>query len=59
MGPFGMTMMAGPPHARAAEQVYLHLLEQVRDLRLEDGLLVLVDESGAEVLAFTPSADPS
>jgi heat shock protein HslJ len=59
LGPFGMTMMAGPPHAMAAEQAYLRLLEQVRGLRREGELLVLLDGHGVEVLAFAPSADPS
>jgi heat shock protein HslJ len=59
LGPFGMTMMAGPPHAMAAEQAYLRLLERVRGLRLDDDLLVLLDADGVEVLAFAPSADPS
>ena len=58
LGPFGMTMMAGPPHAMAAETAYLRLLEQVRGFRLEPDALVLIDEAGAEILAFVPSADP-
>ena len=37
LGPFGMTMMAGPPEAMAAETAYVRLLEQVRGFRLGDG----------------------
>ena len=58
LGPFGMTMMAGPPHAMAAETAYHQLLAQVRGVRLAGEELVLVDDSGAELLAFAPSADP-
>jgi heat shock protein HslJ len=59
LGPFGMTMMAGPPEAMAAETAYHRLLEQVRGFRVGDDELVLVDESGLELLAFVPSADPA
>jgi heat shock protein HslJ len=59
LGPFGMTMMAGPPAAMAAETAYHRLLEQVRGFRIADDELVLVDEAGLELLAFTPSADPA
>lgn len=59
LGPFGMTMMAGPPEAMAAETVYQGLLEQVRGFRVGDDELVLVDESGLELLAFAPSVDPA
>ena len=59
LGPFGMTMMAGPPEAMAAETVYQGLLEQVRGFRVGDNELVLVDESGLELLAFAPSVDPA
>ena len=58
LGPFGMTMMAGPPHAMAAEAVYLRLLEQVRGFRVGADELVLTDGSGVELAAFVPSADP-
>jgi heat shock protein HslJ len=58
LGPFGMTMMAGPPHAMAAEQAYLRLLEQVRGFRLAGAELVLVDGEGAELLGYVPSRDP-
>jgi heat shock protein HslJ len=59
LGPFGMTMMAGPPEAMAAETVYHRLLEQVRRFRTDDAELVLLDEAGLELLAFAPSADPA
>jgi heat shock protein HslJ len=59
LGPFGMTMMAGPPHAMAAEAAYHRLLEQVRGIGRDSVELVLTDGSGAELLAYVPSADPS
>jgi heat shock protein HslJ len=58
LGPFGMTMMAGPPEAMAAEASYVRLLEHVRGFRLDEDRLVLLDADGADVLAFVPSADP-
>jgi heat shock protein HslJ len=59
LGPFGMTMMAGPQAAMAAESAYVSLLERVRGFRRpEQDLLVLVDADGAELLALQPSADP-
>lgn len=58
LGPFGMTMMAGPPHAMAAESAYLRLLEQVRGFRLAAGELVLTGADGDELAAFVPSAAP-
>ena len=58
LGPFGMTMMAGPPAAMSAETAYLRLLEQVRDVRIGEGRLVLRDADGAELVEFVPSADP-
>lgn len=59
LGPFGMTMMAGPPHAMAAEQAFLRLLEQVRGYRASADSLVLLDGAGAELLAFAPAQDPT
>ena len=58
LGPFGMTMMAGPPAAMAAETVYLGLLEAVRGYRLREDRLVLVDGADVPLLDFVPSADP-
>lgn len=58
LGPFGMTMMAGPPAAMVAEQAYLRLLERVAGFRLSAGQLELLDSGGARVLAYAPSADP-
>jgi heat shock protein HslJ len=58
LGPFGMTMMAGPPEAMSAEASYVRLLEQVRGFRLVDDRLILRDADQAEVLVFIPSADP-
>ncbi|HSO03709.1 MAG TPA: META domain-containing protein [Candidatus Limnocylindrales bacterium] len=58
LGPFGMTMMAGPPGAMAAETAYMRLLEQVQGFRLVDDRLVLLDSQGAELLHYVPSADP-
>jgi heat shock protein HslJ len=58
LGPFGMTMMAGPPAAMAAETAYLRLLEAVRGFRLAEDRLALVDSGGAALLEFVPSADP-
>lgn len=58
LGPFGMTMMAGPPEAMAAETAYVRLLEQVTGFRSDDESLVLVDAEGTELLRFVPSADP-
>lgn len=59
LGPFGMTMMSGPPAAMAAETIFVGLLERVRGYRRpEEDLLVLVDADDAELLALRPSADP-
>jgi heat shock protein HslJ len=58
LGPFGMTMMAGPPEAMSAEASYVRLLEQVRGFRLGEERLVLLDADGADVAEFVPSADP-
>jgi heat shock protein HslJ len=58
LGPFGMTMMAGPLPAMAAETAYMGLLEKVRGVRLDDDRLLLLDADGAPVLQFVPSADP-
>ena len=59
MGPFGMTMMAGPPEAMAAETAFHRLLEQVVGLRHSEAELVLLDAEGGELMAFVPSADPT
>ena len=59
MGPFGMTMMAGPPEAMAAETAFHRLLEQVVGLRHSEAELVLLDAEGGELMAFVPSADPA
>lgn len=59
LGPFGMTMMAGPPEAMAAEAAYLHLLEQVSAFHLADEVLTLSDSNGRVLLSFVPSADPT
>lgn len=58
LGPFGMTMMAGPPEAMSAEASYVRLLELVRGFRLGGDRLALLDADGADLLAFVPSADP-
>jgi heat shock protein HslJ len=58
LGPFGMTMMAGPPEAMTAEASYVRLLESVRGYRLVDDRLALLDADGAHLLEFVPSADP-
>jgi len=58
LGPFGMTMMAGPPGAMAAETSYVRLLEQVRAFRLADDRLVLLDADQAALLEYIASADP-
>ena len=58
MGPFGMTMMAGPPEAMAAETAFMALLEGVRRFDLEGDRLTLRDEAGQVVLVLCPSADP-
>jgi heat shock protein HslJ len=58
LGPFGMTMMAGPPEAMAAETAYVQLLEQVRGFRLGADRLVLLDVGGSELAQFVASADP-
>jgi heat shock protein HslJ len=57
LGPFGMTMMAGPPEAMAAETAYFRLLERARGFRLGE-TLVLLDSDGADLFEFSPSADP-
>ncbi len=58
LGPFGMTMMAGPPEAMAAEASYVRLLEQVRAFRLSEDRLLLLDSDGAALLEYSASADP-
>ena len=58
LGPLGMTMMAGPPEAMAAEMAYMKLLEEVRRFVVGDDLLTLLDASGGPLLVFVPSADP-
>jgi heat shock protein HslJ len=58
LGPLGMTMMAGPPEAMAAETSYMRLLEQVRGYRLDPGRLWLLDAAGSELVELVPSADP-
>ena len=58
LGPFGMTMMAGPPEAMSAEAAYVRLLEQVRGFRLGDERLILLDADQAAVLEYVASADP-
>lgn len=58
LGPFGMTMMAGPPQAMAAEAAYVGLLEQVRAFSLGEDRLLLLDADSVPVLEFVPSADP-
>ena len=58
LGPFGMTMMAGPPGAMAAETSFFGLLDQVRGFSLGEERLLLLDSDGARLLEFVPSADP-
>ena len=58
IGPVGMTMMAGPPQAMAAETAYLSLLEQVAAFDVVDDVLTLSDAAGRVLLTFVPSADP-
>ncbi len=58
LGPFGMTMMAGPPEAMEAEAAYLRLLEEARGIELGEGRLRLVDAAGEALLEYVPSADP-
>jgi heat shock protein HslJ len=58
LGPFGMTMMAGPPEAMVAETAYMRLLEQARGFTLGEDRLTLLDADGAELLVLAPSADP-
>jgi heat shock protein HslJ len=58
IGPVGMTMMAGPPQAMAAETAYLSLLEQVASFDVADDVLTLSDSTGRVLLTFVPSADP-
>jgi heat shock protein HslJ len=58
LGPFGLTMMAGPPEAMAAEVAYMRLLEQAAGLHVADGELVLRDAAGRALLIYQPSVDP-
>jgi heat shock protein HslJ len=58
IGPLGMTLMAGPPAAMAAETAYMAVLERVRGFRVGVGELLLLDAEGAVVATFQPSADP-
>jgi heat shock protein HslJ len=58
LGPFGMTMMAGPPEAMSAEASYMRLLEQVRGFRFRDERLILLNADQAAVLEYIASADP-
>ena len=53
------TMMAGSPAAMAAETVFLEPARRCPGYRREAGELVLTDATGAELLAFVPSPDPS
>lgn len=59
LGPFGMTMMAGPPAAMAAETAFVRMLDAVRGYRVGAGSLVLVDGQGDPVLEFVPEPDPT
>jgi heat shock protein HslJ len=58
LGPFGMTMMAGPPEAMAAETSFFGLMAQVRGFRLGEEHLLLLDSDGTRLFEFVPSADP-
>ena len=58
IGPLGMTMMAGPPQAMAAESAYMRLLEDVVAFEVAEGVLTLSDAEGRHLLTFVPSADP-
>lgn len=58
LGPFGMTMMAGPPESMAAETAYLALLETVRGYHSGADRLALLNADGESVLVFVPSEDP-
>ena len=58
LGPFGMTMMAGPPEAMSAEAAYVRLLEQVRGFRLGDERWCSSTQTGADLLEYVASADP-
>jgi heat shock protein HslJ len=57
IGPVGMTLMAGPPAAMAAEHVFLRRLEAVRGYRADDEQLLLLDSTGVELLAFVPAPE--
>ena len=46
--------MAGPPAAMHAEAVFIELLQQARKYRLAGGSLSLMNDSGAELLVFSP-----
>lgn len=59
LGPFGSTMMAGPPEAMTAESVFLGLLDRVSGLRLAGEELVLVDSGSDDLLRFRPAAPPA
>lgn len=56
-GPFGMTMMAGPEPAMAAERAYTQLLERVATVAQSGGELVLLDDQGSQLLAYSPAVD--
>ncbi len=58
LGPFGMTMMAGPPSAMQAEMAFMALLERAVDVRVDGESLVLSDLDGTMLLEFAPAADP-
>lgn len=54
VGSLVSTEMAGPPAAMHAEAVFIELLQQARKYRLAGGSLSLMNDSGAELLVFSP-----
>lgn len=51
-GPLMSTRMACAPLLMKQEQIYADLLAKVRSYAFEDGMLVLKDESGTELVRF-------
>lgn len=58
-GPMAATRMACPPPLMNQEQLYGAALEATRSYKFEDGMLLFVDENGAEVARFAKGAEPS
>lgn len=57
VGDLASTEMAGPEPAMRAETIYLRLLRRVREYRLANDQLTLLDGGGQELLVFVPRVE--